>query len=318
MAGKSYVSALCPLWPLWFSFARTTKIRVPPSVYNPNAMDPARIAELLHPFLELRGGATATEQLSHSEPAATKRSDARASEESAVLSPLQLRNISTYIDLLAKWNARINLTSVHDPEQIVTRHFGESLFAARHLFPSAGVDPSVGSGPGHVGPGLRPGQERSSAPPRKEGLGPASPHPGTSVRTPSLIDLGSGAGFPGLPIKIWSPQLRVTLIESNQKKFTFLREVIRSLSLTAIDVFGRRAEDYPPALAEVVTLRAVERFDAILPVAARLVAPSGRLAILIGRAQADSAMNLTPNFNWSKPLPIPQSTSRILMIAHQR
>ncbi len=85
-------------------------------------MDPARIAELLKPFLTPSGPSTALEDLSF-----------RAGfspEESAVLSPSQLRQISTYIDILLRWNARINLTAVRQPDQIVTRHFGESLFAA--------------------------------------------------------------------------------------------------------------------------------------------------------------------------------------------
>ena len=276
-------------------------------------MGPDRIAELLQPFLELPGSAAPKEPC-HSEPPAAERSAARASEESAFLSPAQLRSISTYIDLLAKWNARINLTSVRDPEQIVTRHFGESLFAARHLFPGSTIlGPMVGSG--RVGPGLRPSQERSSET-SKEGIPDLTQlNPGIPTPPPRLIDLGSGAGFPGLPIKIWSPELCVTLIESNQKKSTFLREVIRSLTLINIDVFAGRADDYVRASADVVTLRAVERYEAALPTAARLVAPNGRLAILVGRAQADSAPKLAPNLNWSQPQPIPQSTSRVLMIA---
>jgi rRNA small subunit methyltransferase G len=82
-------------------------------------MQPARIAKLLQPFLNP----------CHSE------SGRRPGEEPAVLSPAQLNYISTYIDILQRWNARINLTAVRDEDEIVTRHFGESLFAAQHLFP---------------------------------------------------------------------------------------------------------------------------------------------------------------------------------------
>ena len=109
------------------------------------------------------------------------------------LSDAQLAQLATYLDLLLRWNARINLTAVRDPEQIVTRHFGESLFAARRLYPA--------------GRKLEPG-------------------------TWKLFDLGSGAGFPGLPIKIWAPALQATLLESNQRKATFLRELVRALQLT--------------------------------------------------------------------------------------
>ncbi len=88
-------------------------------------MHPTRIAELLEPFLTVAPAAC------HSEHARS------AGEEPASLSPAQLQDISTYIDLLLRWNARINLTAIRDPEEIVTRHFGESLFAARCLFPAA-------------------------------------------------------------------------------------------------------------------------------------------------------------------------------------
>ena len=135
------------------------------------------------------------------------------------ISPLQLQQISTYLELLLRWNARVNLTSVREPEYIVTRHFGESLFAASQLFPAGQL-------------------------------------PASNCR---LLDVGSGAGFPGLPIKIWAPPLALTLIESRQRKATFLREVVRALGLTDVTVFSGRAQDFP-GRAEVVTVRAVERF----------------------------------------------------------
>jgi len=235
-------------------------------------MDTTRIAELLQPFLN---GAIPPGNC-HSEQ----------SEESAVLSHTQLQNISIYIDLLLRWNARINLTSIRRPEEIVTRHFGESFFAARHLFPARttwGQPPSAVQA------------EQGSAPTR-------------------LIDVGSGAGFPGLPIKVWATHIHLTLIESNQKKATFLREVARKLTLTNINVFPGRAEAYPNPPADVVTLRAVERFDTTLPIAARLVACGGRLALLIGQAQLARTHELAPDFTWLRPLNIPLSSSRLLII----
>src|SRR5258705_4580601 len=116
-------------------------------------MHPDRIAELLRPFLD-------------------------SGREAPVRSllPAQLQHISMYVDLLLRWNARVNLTSVREPEEIVTRHFGESFFAARHLFPAPDQIPTEQSAEVHV------------------------------------IDVGSGAGFPGLPIRIWSPQVHLTLI----------------------------------------------------------------------------------------------------------
>jgi 16S rRNA (guanine527-N7)-methyltransferase len=246
-------------------------------------MDPVRIAELLQPFF---AGASPALDGCHSEPASV-------GEGAAVLCAAQLQSISTYIDILIRWNARINLTAVRQPDQVVTRHFGESLFAARHLFPSAQTtwgqppSPALSVGEGAV-------QAELSSPPH-------------------LIDVGSGAGFPGLPIKIYAPHIQLTLIESNQKKATFLREVARSLTLTYVDVFVGRAEHFT-AQADVVALRAIERFEAVLPIAARLVAPVSRLALLIGRAQVDRSFELTPDFRWADPIPIPLSSSRVLLI----
>lgn len=158
--------------------------------------------------------------------------------------------LAAYLDLLLRWNAKTNLTAIRDPEQIVTRHFGESLFAAGVLF------------------------------------GQAKPQPGTM-----LADLGSGAGFPGLPIKLAFPALQVTLIESQNKKATFLKEVIRALKLDGIAVYSGRAEQWGKH-ADVVTLRAVERFESTLPIAAGLVAPGGRLCLLIGAGQRSSLANI--------------------------
>jgi len=185
----------------------------------------------------------------------------------AAPSERQFEQISIYIDILLRWNARTNLTAVRRPDEIVTRHFGESLFAARHLLA-----------------------------------------PDAQLR---IADVGSGAGFPGLPLKIWAPAIQLTLIDSHKKKATFLREVIRALSLSNAEVFSGRAEDFP-AQAELVTLRAVERFDHIAAMAARLVSPGGRLALLIGSAQVQRALELLPQLTWSQAIPVPGSQQRVL------
>lgn len=242
-------------------------------------MDTARIAELLQPFL------LADPNRSHSEPA-------KAGEEPAVLSPAQLESISIYIDILLRWNSRMNLTAIRDPEEIVVRHFGESLFAARHL-----LDPrfSVSS--------------KSSA---VDSPSPVSSVPSVVGSGCSVADIGSGAGFPGIPLKIWAPQIYLTLIESNQKKATFLREVVRSLALTSVNIKNARAESLTETF-HLVTLRAVEDFTSILPTAAALVAPGGRLGLLIGSSQIEPAHAALPQFTWSETVPIPRSRSRVVL-----
>jgi len=221
------------------------------------------------------------------------------------LSGVQLEQISTYIDLLIRWNSRVNLTAIRRPEEIVTRHLGESLFAARHLFPQAvgdDVSPPTGAKSNAV-PGDA-GAAESPVPGRPAGWGLAR-----------VVDVGSGAGFPGLPIKIWSPGATVTLIESNHKKVAFLRETIRALTLIDIDVTAARAEDFPAHSAGTVTLRAVERFIRILPIATRLLARGGRLALLIGERQLSEAAGLCPDLAWSPPMAIPGSKASVLAIA---
>ena len=101
---------------------------------------------------------------------------------------------------------------------------------------------------------------------------------------------------------------------SNHKKVAFLREAARAITLTNIDVFAGRAEDFP-STADVVTLRAVERFDSILPIAIRLLSPAGRLALLIGSSQLSRAQSHF--LHWQTPVPLPDSTARCLLIGNR-
>jgi 16S rRNA (guanine527-N7)-methyltransferase len=208
-------------------------------------MDQDRLAELLRPFCA-----------------------------GAELSPYLLDQLRIYLDLLLRWNARMNLTAMRDPEQIATRHFGESLFAAEVIRASHRADES-------------------------------------------LADVGSGAGFPGIPIKLAMPDIGLTLIESQNKKATFLREVVRTLNLPGADVFSGRAEEWKET-AGIVTLRAVEQFHRALPVAASLAAIQGSVALLIGASQVDAArLMLSHGWNWADPVPIPGSNARVVAVARR-
>jgi 16S rRNA G527 N7-methylase RsmG len=81
-----------------------------------------------------------------------------------------------------------------------------------------------------------------------------------------------------------------------------------------INVYSGRAEQYGSSSVDVVTLRAVERFESILPIAAKLVAPQGRLALLISKAQLATVQQRTLSFTWKSTMPIPLSSSRILAV----
>src|SRR5581483_630014 len=98
------------------------------------------------------------------------------------LTQAQIAQVSTFLDLLLRWNAKTNLTSIRDPQQIISRHFGESFFLAHQLFGPEGFQLPI-----------------------------------TNHQLP-IFDVGSGAGFPGIPLKIAYPDVTLTLVEAHHTK----------------------------------------------------------------------------------------------------
>jgi 16S rRNA (guanine527-N7)-methyltransferase len=153
----------------------------------------------------------------------------------------QLDQFATYAGELQRWNERINLTAIASEQEIVTRHFLDSLRCAL----------SWGAAPR------------------------------------SLVDIGSGAGFPGVPLKILCPELRLTLIESIEKKAAFLRHMVTRLGLNEVTIIVGRAEIAGQETAhreqyDVATARAVAELRVLaeycLPfcrVGGRFLAPKG-------------------------------------------
>jgi 16S rRNA (guanine527-N7)-methyltransferase len=109
----------------------------------------------------------------------------------------------------------------------------------------------------------------------------------------TAADLGSGAGFPGLPFAIYAPEIQVTLIESQNKKATFLKEVARALDLPNVSVRNERGEQVKEKF-DVVMMRAVEKFDGALNVAAALAKPKGHIALLISEPQLQNVTRSLP------------------------
>jgi 16S rRNA (guanine527-N7)-methyltransferase len=130
-----------------------------------------------------------------------------------------------------------------------------------------------------------------------------------------LADTGTGAGFPGLPLKILRPGLQVFLIESNIKKATFLAEVIRELGLREAQVLVRRYEELGEEIAPIdfVCARALGEFSAFLNWAQsdRLVAKE---AVLWIGANDLPEIQKIQGWNWRKPIPVPNSLRRLLLI----
>jgi 16S rRNA (guanine527-N7)-methyltransferase len=173
--------------------------------------------------------------------------------------------LAIYLELILKWNARTNLTAIRAPEEIVRRHFGESLFVGSHL--------------------------------------------GQSIE---LLDFGSGAGFPGIPIQLLRPEITVTLSESQGKKAAFLREAVRTLNLRS-EVFAGRVESMPAKRQfETVVLRAVDNMDSAVAEAANRA--SRQILILTTFGKTYSALD--KHFHLAAPIPLPESKESQLLIAH--
>lgn len=177
--------------------------------------------------------------------------------------------IRTYIDLLLRWNRRISLTTVADPDEILRFHMGESIAAI-------------------------------SAVPIEKGR---------------LADVGSGAGFPGVPLALFLPELDVTLIESNAKKATFLSEVQRQLNLHRVRVFRGRAEDFPAqgVKFDYVTARAVGKYDELVLWSSKALNPGGKAILWLGDKDA-SEVSFYPGWTWRAPRKITGSQKRFLLV----
>ena len=131
-----------------------------------------------------------------------------------------------------------------------------------------------------------------------------------------MLDFGSGAGFPGLPIALCRPEIEVTLAESQGKKAAFLREAVRTLGIEA-EVHGSRAETLGRKF-DCVTLRAVDRMEAAVRAGAGLVGPGGWLAILTTEAEsAGMRAAAGAGFAWEAGVGLPGGESRILVMGHR-
>jgi 16S rRNA (guanine527-N7)-methyltransferase len=130
-----------------------------------------------------------------------------------------------------------------------------------------------------------------------------------------LADVGTGAGFPGLPLAMAIPDLHVTLIESNARKCAFLAEVIRLLRLPNATVYEGRMESLSsaPARFDFVAARALGQFDEFLPWAQTNLTDRGKVLLWLG--ESDSvAISARPGWVWEPSELIPGSSRRYLLI----
>jgi len=134
------------------------------------------------------------------------------------------------------------------------------------------------------------------------------------VEKSRLADVGSGAGFPGTPLAMARPSLDVTLIEPNAKKFAFLNEVVRQLSLANVSAIRGRMGDlqFSNQEFEVVTARAVGQFDDLLGWAKARITPGGKLILWIGDDDMKQVLS-DKRFEWSSPERIPRTDRRFVL-----
>ncbi len=180
-----------------------------------------------------------------------KQMEAVFAAQSISLSSGQMAQLDRYADLLVQWNQRMNLTAITEPEEILIKHFLDSIL------------------------------------------------PFSLVSLPenaALIDVGTGAGFPAIPLLIWRPDLRITLLDSLKKRLTFLEEVLGQCGLAA-RVIHLRAEEggRQPSLREqfdIATARAVANLRELSEYCLPYVRPGGLFYSLKGgdvQAEAEDA-----------------------------
>lgn len=175
---------------------------------------------------------------------------------------------SAYLELLQKWNSKLNLTAIRSSEEILRRHFVECIFCARNL---------------------------------PDGIA-------------TLLDFGSGAGFPGIPIALCRAEIAVTLAESQSKKAAFLREAVRVLGLGS-EVYGGRAEAMTVKF-DAVAMRAVDKMVVAVPSAIGRLKVGGRLILLVG--EAGVGLEGYEGWEWAEPLRLPGQERSVMAVGRFR
>jgi 16S rRNA (guanine527-N7)-methyltransferase len=134
------------------------------------------------------------------------------------------------------------------------------------------------------------------------------------IRHGRLADVGTGAGFPGIPLKIAHPSLDLTLIESNQRKSAFLSEAARSLHFDSCQIVTSRYEDFMSTVGfNFICCRAVGEYENMLKWARSRLAVAGQMVLWLGM---DDAIQLSKaaGWKWRDVLPIPNSSRRVLLV----
>ena len=176
---------------------------------------------------------------------------AKLLENNIILSDEQIESYKTYSKLLQERNKVMDLTAIDEEEQIIEKHFYDSLISAKYF----------------------------------------------KYENQTLLDIGSGAGFPGLVLAIAFPNLNITLLEPTLKRCNFLNAVINKLGLKNVNVINDRAENFISAKREaydLVTSRAVSRLNMLLELSIPFLRVNGYMIALKGK-NAELELNEAKN-----------------------
>ena len=169
------------------------------------------------------------------------------------LDDLKLRQFQEYMDLLLEWNEKMNLTAITEKDEIISKHFLDSIT----LLCSEKVNGGM-----------------------------------------SLVDIGAGAGFPSMPVKIARPDLKITMLDSLNKRIDFLNEVVSSLGLNEIQAIHSRAEDGARTVLresfDIATARAVADLAVLAEYALPFVKVGGYFIAMKGTAPEEEINSAKP------------------------
>lgn len=166
-----------------------------------------------------------------------------AAELGVALSGDALERMARHAEMLLRWNRKVNLTRIVDPDEVAVKHFVDALAPVP----------------------LLPAEARA-------------------------VDIGAGGGFPGIPLAVVRPSLRVTLVDSVRKKASFMAHVVRTLELANAEARHVRAEilaEEAGAAFDVVICRALADFPEILRLARPLLRPGGTIFALKARVSSE-------------------------------